>query len=511
MKHRIFPAGILLIALLLCGLMVLSPGMQAHPPQNPAASASTQANVAERIAAREQGPTPFLEDLRYLCDRIGGRPTGSKACDLAVDWAVARFRAAGLDSAWTEIYTIPGSWEGGTDHAACVAPVEFPVRVAACPFSSPTPDGQTLQAPLVNAGDGSAEAFTRLGEKARGAVALVLSPEMKTEADLFAEYSRDGAMLAAAERAGVAALLLQSSRPGVLLYRHPLGLDSRTLPVPAAVAARVQAARLARLTEQGEVRVLLTLPSRVGGAYQARNVVAEIRGRERPEEIVLIGAHLDSWDLGTGAEDNGVNAAMVIEIARAFKALGLVPRRTVRFALFTGEEQGMLGSEAYVLHHAADMRRHVLMITFDTGSGHTSGFYLNGREDLRRAVDQAVAAVPGRAPAQDSMEAIDGTDNFDFLISGVPNLIAEQDWAPYLPNYHAESDVYDAVNPHEAKENAILGAVLLWKMAENLDRPAARQSRSELEKLLRDTRLEEQMKSAGQWEDWVAGRRGVSP
>ena len=94
---------------------------------------------------------------------------------------------------------------------------------------------------------------------------------------------------------------------------------------------------------------------------------------------MLIGAHLDSWDLGTGAEDNGVNAAMMIDIARSFKALGVVPRRTVRFVLFTGEEQGMLGSEAYVLQHAPEMGRHVIMITFDTGSGHTTGFYLNGR------------------------------------------------------------------------------------------------------------------------------------
>ena len=162
---------------------------------------------------------------------------------------------------------------------------------------------------------------------------------------------------------------------------------------------------------------------------------------------MLIGAHLDSWDLGTGAEDNGVNAAMIIDIARSFKALGVVPRRTVRFVLFTGEEQGMLGSEAYVLQHAAEMGRHVVMITFDTGSGHTTGFYLNGREDLRRPIDQALAAVPGLAATDDSLEAIDGTDNFDFLLSGVPNLIARQEWAPYLPNYHAETDVYDAVNP----------------------------------------------------------------
>jgi hypothetical protein len=366
-----------------------------------------------------------------------------------------------------------------------------------------------LEAPLVNAGDGSPESFARLGKKARGAIALVLSPEMKSEGDLFAEYGRDGTMFAAAERAGVAALLVQSTQPGVLLYRHPMGWGSKSVPFPAAIVARIHAARLARLSEQGEVRVRLDLPSRLGGAYEARNVVAEIRGRDMPQEIVLIGAHLDSWDLGTGAEDDGVNAVMMIDIARSFKALGLVPRRTVRFVLFTGEEQGMLGSQAYVLHHAKEIPRYVAMITFDTGSGRTTGFYLNGRESLRKPIDQALAAVPGLDASDDSLEAIDGTDNFDFLLSGVPNLIAKQEWAPYLPNYHAESDVYDVVNAHEARNNAALAAVLVWGLAESPGLAVPHQTRSEVEKLLREARLEEQMKSLGQWDDWVAGRRGV--
>jgi hypothetical protein len=495
---------------LVCSLAMLLPWTEATPPQS-AAAVDAQAHAAELLAARERGPTPLLDDLRELCDSIGGRPTGSKACDRAVDWAVARFRAAGVQSTWTETYTIPGSWVGGADRAECVAPVEFPIRVAAGPFTAPTPGGQALEAPLVPAGDGSAEAFARLGEKARGSIALVLSPEMKTEADLFAEYGRDGAMFDAAQKAGVAALLVQSTQPRVLLYRHPMGWSGDNLPLPAAIVARVHAARLARLCERGEVRVRLDLPSRLAGPFEARNVVAEIRGRERPDEIVLIGAHLDSWDLGTGAEDNGVNAAMIIDIARSFKALGVVPRRTVRFVLFTGEEQGMFGSQAYVLQHAAEMGRHVSMITFDTGSGHTTGFYLNGREDLRRPIDQALAAVPGLAAADDSLEAIDGTDNFDFLLSGVPNLIARQEWAPYLPNYHAESDVYEAVNPQEAKNNAALAAVLLWGWAESPERPAPRQTRAEVEKLLRDSKLDEQMKSFGQWDDWEAGKRGVNP
>ncbi len=493
---------------LVCSLAVLLPGTRAKPPQSEAANPPS--NAAELLAARERGPTPFLDDLRELCDGIGGRPTGSKACDRAVDWAVDRFRAARVDRTWTETYTIPSSWVGGADHAECLAPAEFPIRVAADPFTAPTPGGCVLEAPLVNAGDGSKESFAQLGDKSRGSIALVLSPEMKTEADLFAEYGRDGPMIAAAQKAGVAALLVQSSHPGVLLYRHPLGLSGASLPFPAAIVARIHAARLARLSDRGEVRVRLELPSRLGGPYQARNVVAEIRGRERPQEIVLIGAHLDSWDLGAGAEDNGVNAVMLIDIARSFKALGIVPRRTVRFVLFTGEEQGLFGSEAYVLHHRADIGEHIAMITFDTGSGHTNGFYLNGREDLRRPIDRALAAVPGLAAADDSLEAIDGTDNFDFLLSGVPNLIARQEWAPYLPNYHAETDVYEAVNPVEARNNAALAAVLVWGLAESPERPAPRQTRAEVEKLLHRTKLDEQMKSFAQWDEWASGRRGVS-
>src|SRR5271157_5208213 len=110
---------------------------------------------------------------------------------------------------------------------------------------------------------------------------------------------------------------------------------------------------------------------------------------------------------------------MIIDLARSFKALGVVPRRAVRFVLFTGEEQGLFGSEAYVLRHAAEMGRHVVMITFDTGSGRTTGFYLNGRDDLRRPIDQALDVVPGLGATDHSLEAIDGTDNFDFLLSGV--------------------------------------------------------------------------------------------
>jgi Iap family predicted aminopeptidase len=363
---------------------------------------------------------------------------------------------------------------------------------------------------VVDAGEGTAESFAKLGGRARGAIALVRNPEMKSLDDLFAEYMRNAPLLEAARKAQVAAVLLQSSRPRGLLYRHPMDLNGGLTAMPVAVVSREHGARLARLAEAGDVRVRLDLVNQTGGAYESRNVIGEIRGRERPDEIVLLGAHLDSWDLGTGAQDNGVNAAMVIDAARGIRELQAKPRRTIRFVLFTGEEQGMWGSAGYVQRHAAEMDRHVAAVIFDVGSGRTTGFYLSGREELRTPLEKALAGVSGLGVAENPVDGIDGTDNFDFLLSGVPNLVANQDAIPYLPDYHAESDTFDKVNAREAQANAAIATALVWKLADDPERFGRRLMRAEVEKLIMDTKLDAQMKAFGQWDDWNAGRRGVS-
>ncbi|MGA2589509.1 MAG: M28 family peptidase [Bryobacteraceae bacterium] len=466
------------------------------------------ADVAQRLAGRALGATPMLADLRELCDRIGGRPTGSPACERAIDWAAAKFKAAGVDAVSTEPFTVPHRWAAVSAEARCLAPEEFAVRVVAAPGSPSTRGG--LEAPLVDAGEGTADSFARLGDRARGAIALVRNPEMKSFDDLFAEYMRNVPLLEAARKAQVAAVLLQSSRPRDLLYRHPMDLNGGLTAMPVAVVSREHGARLARLAETGEVRVRLNLVNQTGGAHESRNVIGEIRGRERPDEIVLLGAHLDSWDLGTGAEDNGVNAAMVIDAARGIRELQAKPRRSIRFVLFTGEEQGMWGSAGYVKRHAAEMDRHDAAVIFDIGSGRTTGFYLSGREDLRTPLEKALAGVSGLGVAENPVDGIDGTDNFDFLLSGVPNLVANQDAIPYLPDYHAESDTFDKVNAREARANAAIATALVWRLADDPERFGRRLTRAEVEKLITDTKLDAQMKVFGQWDDWTNGRRGVS-
>jgi carboxypeptidase Q len=464
-------------------------------------------DAAALLAGRAVGDTPLLADTRELCDTIGGRPVGSPANARAVAWAAAKFKAAKADAVRTEAFPVPFLWLPATAELSIVSPETIPLRVVACP-AAPSTEG-TLTARAVDAGEGTESDFTRLGAKAKGAIAVVRSKEMKTVDDLFGEYMRNGTIFTAAKKAGAVAVLLQSTRPRGLLYRHPVGLGRDLAPLPAALVSREHAARLLRLAETGDVTVRLSISNKTGPGYDAKNVIAEISGSEKPEEIVLLGAHLDSWELGTGANDNGVNAALVIDVLRGIKELGLKPKRTIRFALFNAEELGMWGSAEYVRAHAKELESIAGIVIFDAGSGRTNGFFLNGREDLRKPADAALAAVQGLTSAPHTLEGIDGTDNFDFLLSGVPNFVANQDFAPYLPDYHAESDTFDMVDAREARANAAIASALVWGLA-NADARAPRQTRAEVDKLLKDTKLDEQMKAMGQWDDWLSGRRGVS-
>jgi len=240
--------------------------------------------------------------------------------------------------------------------------------------------------------------------------------------------------------------------------------------------------------------------------WQAANVVAEIRGSEHPEEIVLLGAHLDSWDLGTGALDNGVNCALVVDVARAIAA-GPRPKRTIRFALFTGEEIGLLGSRGYVHNHRAEMPQFVAVLIHDIGDGKITGYYTNGRPELDAPLKAILASAgPGADGAND--EAILGTDNFDFLLEGVPNLVADQQTERYLADYHAESDTYDKVDFALARRNAAIAAVAVVGIANAPSRLGPRQSRAEVERVLEQNKLDAQMKTYDLWSDWESGKRG---
>ncbi len=469
------------------------------------------AELAPQMIQSALGPSPLEENLRYLTDTIGGRVTGTPAADRAADWAVQAFRHAGVDEVHTEKFTIPVGWSEGHTHLEILAPVPFPVRLVSIGWSPALPDGG-ITADVVDAGMGDDAGFAKAGAAADGAIVLIHSKFLVTWDDLTNEYIVGPAIIARAIKAGAVAVLWMSSRPNLLLYRHTLAVNGEVEKLPQAVVAREDAERMARFLAAGQhVRVHWEMPNHVTGPVDSENVVAEIRGREKPEEFVLLGAHLDSWDLGTGALDNGCNSAMVIDAARVIHASGTIPRRSIRFVLFTGEEQGLLGSAAYAHAHRAELDRMIAAVIFDSGDGKVTGYSLGGRKDILDPVKEALKPIQSLGVNDFTFDAGMDTDNFDFLIEGVPTLVANQEPANYMLNYHAASDTFDKVDIAQLKKQVAISAVTVFALADAEERIGARQSRAEIEQLLRETGLGEEMKEAGFWPLWQSSERGREP
>jgi carboxypeptidase Q len=498
------PGGSVRRSLLLSSIIVTTIAT-ASPARLPA-----QTDAAGRLVAAMLGDTPIVGDLRTLTDQIGGRPTGSPANLRAIDWALERFREAGVD-ARKEPFQMPGLWlersAGAVVKGKDVVP--FNARVAALPFSTATP-AEGLTAPLVDGGRGTEADFAALRTWARDAFVLIETDELTDLEGLFREYTEAGHIERRAIAAGAAGLVYMSSRPGNTLARHnaALGWANRH---PMMMMERDAAARALRLLRAKRALTLTaTLDIQSGPAYQTHNVIGEIRGGTRAEEIVVIGAHLDSWDLGSGALDNGANVAMVIDVARQIRRLGLRPARTIRFALWNGEEQNLNGSYGYTLAHAPELDRHVMASSYDIGTGRITGFFTGGRGDMIPVLERGLAPVEGLGPFSHVNVPIVGTDNYDFMMAGVPNLVANQESANYGPNYHARSDEFGRADLRQLRLNAAIAAAATWGFA-TLDFKLPRQTASQVDSLVRHTDLAEQMKSFNVYDAWVAGKRGLRP
>ena len=476
-----------------------------------ATESSACAQAAAKITPIVMGDSPLEENLRRLTDEIGGRVTGSAEMAKAIDWAVAAFRAAGVD-VHTEKYMLPVTWSEGATHLEVLGPVSFPVSLVSMGLSPATfPSG--IEAPLVYIADGGEADFVHAGATVKGAILLVHTEVSHTWMDLSDEYNRPPAIIDRARKGGASAILWTGQRERKLLYRHTNSSDGKLELMAQAIVAREDALRLQRAVaaNPGKVRVRLTMPNKIGGPVDEFNVVGEIRGYEKPDEIVVLGAHLDSWELGTGALDDGCNAALVIEAARAIKASGLLPRRTIRFILFSGEEQGPLGSWAYVRAHRAEMDKYRAVVNYDGGTGRVTGYSLGGRRDIEPGVREVLRPFTGWGVDNFTYDAESGIDNLDFLLEGVPTLAANQEVANYLDNYHAASDTFDKVDIRELKLNTVLAAVTAWGIADRSEPIGRRLSRAEMETLLKETQLNEQMKVLGMWADWQSGTRGRQP
>jgi carboxypeptidase Q len=462
-----------------------------------------------RLVAALLGPTPLVDDVEALSDRIGGRATGSEANRRAVSWSAARLTEAGV-TVRRESFRVSAGWLERSARAEIRGEgVTFAPRVAAMPFSTPTgPDG--VSGPLVDGGRGAEEDFARLGATARGAFVLIEQDELADVDGLFREYNESAAIEQRARAAGAAGVAYMSSRASGLLYRHNVAIGASNTR-PMVVIERDAARRAQRLIRHGaSLALTLWLDVALATAATADNVVAEIPGVVHPEDIVLMGAHLDSWDLGAGTLDNGANAMLLVDIARQIVRLGLRPARTIRLVLWNGEEVGMLGSYGYVQAHAAELDHHIVAGAIDIGCGKATGFYTNGRPDLVPVVDRLLAPLGGLGPFAQVDVPVVGTDNFDFMLEGVPNLIANQESARYGPSYHAANDQMGQCDMGTVRLNAAIVGGLVWGFAEDGSR-LPRHTHADVQALMNRTDLAEQMKTFNLWDGWANGTRGRRP
>src|SRR3954454_12385974 len=480
------PMKLWMVVLLCAGtLLMASPG-----------SAQTNANAdSQHVIEEALKPSQLEANLRKLTDDIGGRVPGSAAMQKALAWGTAAFTAAGGENVHTEAFKIAASWsEGRTELAVHWQPsgdsrnqtgniASFSPRVVSLAWAPALAPRRGV--PIIDVGNGSADQFARAGSL-NGAILLVHSEEMKTWEDLFAEYLNAPAIIVRAVEGKALAIAFQSTRPHDLLYRHTNSTWGEIDRLPMVLVAREDAGRMARLLADGQkLRADISIPNQIGGPVSSANVIAELKGSEKPNEVVILGAHLDSWELGTGALDNGCNAALVVDALRAIKASGVLPRRTIRFVLFSGEEEGLLGSRAYATSHRAELDRAAGVVIYDSGTGKTTGFSLGGRQDVLGTAKQLIAPLAQFDIKDLKLDMEWGTDHFDFMLEGVPTFVADQQEANYLENYHAVSDTYDKVDFTQLKKHVAEAAALSFELASMDPRIGPRLTHDQIEQTMR--------------------------
>ncbi len=436
--------------------------------------AAAHAAVAGRITGAEMVEGEAYSLLQHLTDRIGPRLTGSAGAEAAAAWTAERLRSYGL-TVRTEKVMVP-HWVRGVEEAELVAPTSQRVLVTALGGSEPTP-AAGLTAEVVEAM--GIEGLQALGPGAvRGKIVLFNVPMtvngMTGYGGAVVQRTRGAA---AAARLGAVAALVRSvgTLSARLVHTGAVSYEDPVPRIPAAAITAEDADLIHRLLASGEtVRLSLRLGCRTLPDAPSANVVADLEGREAPDEVLLIGAHLDSWDLGTGAVDDGAGVAMVMETLRLLKALDLRPRRTVRGVLYMNEENGLRGAKAYAEAHAAELDRHVAALETDSGGGRPTGLSATvGPGGLELLQDLAGLLRPLGADAVVSGGG--GADIEPLHAASVPLLGLRLDTTRYFDWHHSPADTLDKVDPRELALGTAAVAIVAYVLAdmpETLPRPA---------------------------------------
>jgi carboxypeptidase Q len=480
------------VAALLCA--VLSTSLHGQEPERGIPRASSAGAASTMQAAPEKAAIPpelkaqleklnkgalesdyAYRQLRHLTNNIGPRLSGSPQAQFAAEYVAEEMRRLGLKVTLEKV-RVP-HWVRGIETGELVQyPGQTPamtqkIVLTALGGSAGTPaEGITADVVVVRT-------FDELQARGRDAVAgkivlfdVVFDKRMAAQNEPGPAYGevvayRGGGAKAAAALGAVGSLVRSA---GGADYRLPHTGDSTPAGIPAAAVTAEDAELMADLAAQGRVRMHLTLTCQTLPDVESANVVADLEGREHPEQVVIVSGHLDSWDLGTGAIDDGAGVSMAMATAALFKQLGLRPRRTLRVIAWMNEENGLNGSKTYAKEHAAEFSNHVAAIESDFGAGHPLGF--RGRfgakalEMLRPVQD--VLHASGSTLMRQTEARGTGSDIAALGAAGVPVFGFLQDGRTYFDYHHTAADTLDKVDPKNLAENVAAMAVLAYALAE---------------------------------------------
>jgi carboxypeptidase Q len=441
---------------------------------------------------------PSMNTLRELSDGFGGRLTGSPAYNHAAEWAAAKLRSYGIQNVRLEPFTIPNGWVRGTAYGQMLSPLARPLYLQSLGWAPSTPPGG-IKAGAIIIDNVSPDRIRALADKIKGKIVFLDVAKIFAEGWVKVLPDVQASYALFKDEGAVAIIFPGSDRNNVLSATDP-DWGANLLPLPGAQLGYEDWQLIRRSLDKGPITLQFEIQNTTTGPLQVNNVVAEIRGSEKPDEWILIGAHLDSWDYGTGAQDNGSGSASVLEVARAVAALGKPPRRTIRFALWAGEEEGLLGSFAYTQAHLSEMSKCTAVLNTDNGAGHPKGWKVEGRKDLKDAMQPFSDSMLKEMSGGDlSMETTYDTDHGPFMLHGIPSLDLWVDMTHYFEIHHKPSDTYDKVDALDFKAGTAIVAVTAWAIAEDSKPIAPHIDHAAVADILKKAELEKLLTAIGQW------------
>ena len=424
----------------------------------------TYRETATRILDASLADQGGYEKLSYLCDRIGNRLAGSPSLDKAIAWAAEQMKRDGLENVSTPRVKVP-HWVRGNESASIVEPVSYRLTMLGLGGSIAThKKGITAQVVPVSS-------FDDLLKKGRATVEgkIVLFNVPYEGYGRTVLYRHSGASRAA--QLGAVAVLVRSVTPLSLQSPHTGSLEyANEIPkIPAAAVTIEDALMLQRLVDAGnKVAVHIEMEAHTLPDADSANVIGEIPGREKPEEVVVIGGHIDSWDVGQGAQDDGSGCITALEAVAILKQLNLRPRRTLRVVFWTNEENGLAGGRAYGEWVGDKVKNHVAAIEMDGGAEKPTGFGFSGAGNMQQMMGRLreIGKLLDRIDAGSILPGGGGADISPIMREGVPGLSLRTVGTHYFDWHHTRSDTVDKIKPDELRLNIGAMAVMAYVLAD---------------------------------------------